>query len=321
MVKKTVRTYSTMTDDLLRLSDWLVSEGCKMVAIESTGVYWKPVFNILEGNLEVVLVNARHVKAVPGRKTDVRDCEWLAELLRHGLLRASFIPPLPVRELRELCRHRHTLVQDQTAVSNRIIKLAESANIKLAQVASNALGVSGRAMLLALARGEQDTTKMAEMARGPLREKQGQLRRALQGKLTRSQRFVLTELLNQLEQVEAAVARVSEEIRQQIEDNSDPFVHKAVQLLQTVPGIGEQVAEAIISEIGTEMTRFPTDRHLSSWAGMSGQQRIGRKAKVWKDDQGEQLPSSGTDTSGMGGVACEIDISRGAEQKVGTADW
>src|SRR5438093_6967041 len=131
--QKERRTFSTMTDDLLVLSDWLVSEGCTQVAIESTGVYWKPVFNILEGVLEVVLVNARHVKAVPGRKTDVRDCEWLADLLRHGLLRASFIPPLPIRELRELTRHRHTLVKDQTAVSNRIIKLVESANIKLAQ--------------------------------------------------------------------------------------------------------------------------------------------------------------------------------------------
>ena len=177
--KKAIRTYSTMTDELIALCDWLISEGCKQVAIESTGVYWKPVFNLLEGSLEVVLVNARHVKAVPGRKTDVRDCEWLGDLLRHGLLRASFIPPLPTRELRELTRHRHTLVRDQTAVSNRIIKLVESANIKLAQVASNALGVSGRAMLRALARGEQDTNKMAELARGPLREKQGQLRRAL----------------------------------------------------------------------------------------------------------------------------------------------
>src|SRR6266496_1774734 len=285
--KKQIRTYSTMTDDLLVLSDWLVSEGCTQVAIESTGVYWKPVFNILEGSLEVVLVNARHVKAVPGRKTDVRDCEWLADLLRHGLLRASFIPPLPTRELRELTRHRYTLVSDQTAVTNRIIKLAESANIKLAQVASNALGVSGRAMLRALSRGEQDTTKMAEMARGALREKQGQLRRALKGNLTRSQRFVLKELLDQLEQLEAAVARESEEIREQIEANSDPFVKEAVRLLQTVPGVGEQVAEVIVSEIGTDMTRFPSDKHLSSWAGMCpGNNESAGKRKSGKTTKG-----------------------------------
>lgn len=285
--KKQIRTYSTMTDDLLALSDWLTSEGCKHVAIESTGVYWKPVFNILEGSLEVILVNARHVKTVPGRKTDVRDCEWLADLLRHGLLRASFIPPLPTRELRELTRHRHTLVRDQTAVTNRIIKLAESANIKLAQVASNALGVSGRAMLRALARGEQNTTKMAELARGPLREKQGQLRRALRGNLTRSQRFVLTELLNQLEQLEAAVARVSGEISQQIEENSDPFVKEAVRLLQTIPGVGEHVAEVIVSEIGTDMTRFPSDKHLSSWAGMCpGNNESAGKRKSGKTTKG-----------------------------------
>ena len=285
--KKQIRTYSTMTDDLLMLSDWLVSEGCTQVAIESTGVYWKPVFNILEGVLEVVLVNARHVKTVPGRKTDVRDCEWLADLLRHGLLRASFIPPLPTRELRELTRHRHTLVRDQTAVSNRIIKLVESGNIKLAQVASSALGVSGRAMLQALARGEQDTTKMAELARGRLREKQGQLRRALRGNLTRSQRFVLKELLDQLEQLEAAVARVSQEIHEQIEENTDPFVKDAVRLLQTIPGVGEHVAEVIVSEIGTDMTRFPTDKHLSSWAGMCpGNNESAGKRKSGKTTKG-----------------------------------
>ncbi len=285
--KKQIRTYSTMTDDLLVMLDWLVSEGCQQVAIESTGVYWKPVFNILEGRLEVVLVNARHVKAVPGRKTDVRDCEWLADLLRHGLLRASFIPPLPIRELRELTRHRHTLVRDQTAVGNRIIKLAESANIKLAQVASNALGVSGRAMLRALSRGEEDATRMAELARGRLQAKQDQLRRALRGKLTRSQRFVLRELLDQLEQLEAAVARVSDEIREQIEESRDPFVKEAVRLLQTIPGVGEQVAEVIASEIGTDMTRFPNDQHLSSWAGMCpGNNESAGKRKSGKTTKG-----------------------------------
>jgi len=285
--KKQIRTYSTMTDDLLVMLDWLVSEGCQQVAIESTGVYWKPVFNILEGTLEVVLVNARHVKAVPGRKTDVRDCEWLADLLRHGLLRASFIPPLPIRELRELTRHRHTLVRDRTAVGNRIIKLAESGNIKLAQVASNALGVSGRAMLRALSRGEEDPTRMAELARGRLQAKEGQLRRALRGKLTRSQQFVLRELLDQLEQLEAAVARVSAEICEQIEESRDPFVKEAVCLLQTIPGVGEQGAEVIASEIGTDMTRFPDDQHLSSWAGMCpGNNESAGKRKSGKTTKG-----------------------------------
>lgn len=292
--RKQIRTYSTMTDDLLALLDWLVSEGCQQVAIESTGVYWKPVFNILEGVLEVVLVNARHVKAVPGRKTDVRDCEWLADLLRHGLLRASFIPPLPIRELRELTRHRHTLVRDQTAVSNRIVKVVESANIKLAQVASNALGVSGRAMLRALAQGEADAAKMAELARGRLKSKQGQLRRALQGRLTRSQQFVLRELLDQLDQLEAAVARVSEEIRQQIEESGDPFVKEAVDLLQTIPGVGEQIAEVIGSEIGTDMTRFPSDKHLASWAGVCpGNNESAGKRKSGKTTKGSNYLRAG----------------------------
>ena len=285
--RKQTRTYSTMTDDLLVLCDWLVSEGCEHAAIESTGIYWKPVFNILEGFVKVILVNARHVKAVPGRKTDVRDCEWLADLLRHGLLRASFIPPEPVRELRELTRHRHTLVGNQTAVGNRIIKLAESANIKLSQVASNALGVSGRAMLRELSQGERDTTKMASLARGSLRSKVSQLQRALQGKLTRSQRFVLGELLDQLEQIEAAVARVSEEIGKQLEENSDPFVMEGTRLLQTIPGVGERVAEVIVSEIGTDMTRFPTHKHLSSWAGMCpGNNESAGKRKSGKTTKG-----------------------------------
>ena len=285
--KKQIRSYSTMTDDLLKLSDWLVSEGCGQVAIESTGVYWKPVFNIVEGVVEVILVNARHVKAVPGRKTDVRDCEWLADLLRHGLLRASFIPPLAIRELRELTRHRQTLVRDQTAVSNRIIKVVESANIKLAQVASNALGVSGRAMLRALAAGEQDPAQMAELARGRLKVKKGQLQRALHGRLTRSQRFVLAELLDQLTQLEAGITRVSEEIRVQIEESRDPFVKEAVSLLQTIPGVGEQISETIVSEIGTDMTCFPDDKHLSSWAGMCpGNNESAGKRKSGKTTKG-----------------------------------
>src|SRR5215212_9743105 len=169
--KRQTRTFSTMTDDLLRLSDWLTSEGCTHVAIESTGVYWKPVFNILEAALSVILVNARDAKAVPGRKTDVRDCQWLADLLRHGLLRASFIPPLEIRELRELTRYRQTLIKEHTAVANRIQKIIESANIKLGQVATDVLGVSGRLVLLTHADGEEDVEVLAEMARSSLRTK------------------------------------------------------------------------------------------------------------------------------------------------------
>ncbi len=266
--KKQVRTFSTMTDDILALSDWLTREGCTHVAIESTGVYWKPVFNLLEGALEVILVNARHVKAVPGRKTDVRDCEWLAELLRHGLLKASFIPPLEIRELRELTRYRQTLVKEQTALSNRVQKLIESANIKLGQVASDVLGASGRQMLRSLADGEQDAAKLAEYARGKLKQKKSELRRALAGRLTKAQRFVLSELLNRLDELAVAIARVNEELRQEVGNSTDPFVAEAVTLLETIPGVGKRIAETIIAEIGGDMTRFPSDRHLASWAGM-----------------------------------------------------
>src|SRR5215475_3919588 len=177
--EKQIRTFTTMTEGLLQLSDWLALAACTHVAIESTGVYWRPVFNILEGDFEVLLVNAHHIKTVPGRKTDVRDCEWICDLLRHGLLKASFIPPRPIRELRELTRHRQTLVRDMAAVANRIQKLIESANIKLGQVATNALGLSGRLMINALAEGETDAEKMAQLAKGKLKAKNAQLKQAL----------------------------------------------------------------------------------------------------------------------------------------------
>ncbi len=284
--QKSVRTFSTMTDDLLHLSDWLVGEGCTHVAIESTGVYWKPVFNILEGVMEVILVNARHVKAVPGRKTDVRDCEWLADLLRHGLLKASFIPPLEIRELRELTRYRQTLVREQASVANRVQRTIESGNIKLGQVATDVLGVSGRLMLRALAEGESDTEKMAKLARGRLTGKRDELRRALSGRLTAAQRFVLRELLDRYDELEAAISRANEQIDKEVAASIDPFVAEAVKLLQTIPGVGERVAEVIVSEIGVDMSRFPTDAHLASWAGVcpgnnesAGKQKSGKTTK------------------------------------------
>ena len=284
--KKQTRTFSTMTDDLLMLSDWLSREGCTHVAIESTGVYWKPVFNLLEGVLEVVLVNARHVKAVPGRKTDVRDCEWLADLLRHGLLKASFIPPLEIRELRELTRYRQTLVREQASVANRVQRIIESGNIKLGQVASDVLGVSGRLMLRAVCEGETDGVKLAALARGKLKQKETELPRALSGRLSPAQRFVLRELLDRYDELEAALGRASEQIKQEVARCSDPFVAEAVALLQTIPGVGERVAEVIVSEIGVEMRHFPSDGHLASWGGMSpgnnesgGKRRSGRTTK------------------------------------------
>jgi transposase len=284
--QKEVRTFGTMTDDLLRLADWLSAAGCTHVAMESTRVYWKPVWNILEGLFEIILVNARHIKAVPGRKTDVKDCEWLADLLRHGLLTASFIPPLEIRELRELTRYRASLVKDRATLANRIQKLAESGNIKLSQVASDALGVSGRLMLRALAEGETDAEQVAELAKRRLKEKKPELKRALTGRLTTMQRWVLRELLDRYEAAEAAIERVEGQIAQEVATCADPFVAEAVTLLDTIPGIGEVVARTVVAEIGVRMEQFPDDKHLASWAGMcpgnhesAGKRKSGRTTK------------------------------------------
>lgn len=264
---KEIRTFSTMTDDLLRLRDWLVAAQCTHVAIESTGVYWKPVFNILEDVLTVILINPEHAHALRGRKTDVKDAEWLADLLRHGLLKASFIPPREIREWRELTRYRESLVREQSAVANRIQKTIESGNIKLSQVASDALGASGRAMLWALARGETDPVKLAALAQRQLKEKIPEVRRALQGRLTVNQRFVLRELLGRWEELEAADRRVTQEIDKYLQDR--PKLARAREIVDSIPGIGPRVAEVITAEIGVQMEAvFPSDAHLASWAGI-----------------------------------------------------
>jgi transposase len=265
--EKEIRTFSTMTDDLLRLRDWLVAVHCTHVAIESTGVYWKPVFNILEDALTVILINPEHAHALRGRKTDVKDAEWLADLLRHGLLKASFIPPPEIRELRELTRYRESLVREQSAVANRVQKVIESGNIKLGQVASDALGASGRAMLRALAQGETDPVKLASLAQRQLKEKVPQLRRALQGRLTVNQRFVLGELLQRWEELERADRRVTQEIDKYLQ--ALPKLARAREILDSVPGIGLRVAEVITAEIGVQMEEvFASDAHLASWAGI-----------------------------------------------------
>jgi transposase len=287
--RKQTLTFSTMTADLLRLLDWLVTEGCTIIAIESTGVYWRPVFNILEGSVEVMLVNARHVKAVPGRKTDVKDCEWLADLLRHGLLKPSFIPPIEIRELRELTRYRQSLIREQATVANRVQKIAESGNIKLSQVASDALGASGRQMLRALASGETDTEKMSQMARTRLRNKRAELKQALEGRLTRAQRWVLGELLNRYEELERGIEKANEEISREVESCRDPFVAEAVKLLDSIPGIGESVAQVIVSEMGVNMGQFASHKHLASWAGMCpGNNESAGKRKSGKTTKGSQ---------------------------------
>jgi len=258
------RTFGTMTTDLLALSDWLLAHGCTHVAMESSGDYWKPVFNLLEGAFEVLLVNPQHVKAVPGRKTDVKDAEWLAELLQHGLLRASFIPPVAQRELRDLTRYRNTFVRERATLVNRVQKVLEDANIKLASVATDVLGVSGRAMLQALISGQTDPSVLADLAKGRLREKREQLVKALEGRVKPHHRFVLTELLCQIDSLDETIARFDEQIQQV----GVPF-EEAVLLLDTIPGVARRTAEVIVAEIGTDMSRFPSAEDLSAWAGVA----------------------------------------------------
>jgi transposase len=263
-VLKETRTFGTMTADLLALSDWLVSQAVTHVAMESTGEYWKPIYNILENNFEVLLVNAQHIKQVPGRKTDIKDSEWIAELLRFGLLKASFIPPVGQRELRELTRHRTNFVRERATLVNRVQKTLESANIKLASVASNVVGVSGRAILAAIIAGQTDTAQMAELAKGRLRDKRDQLSKALEGRVKPHHQFVLTELLGQIDNLDETIARFDAEI----EKYCRPF-EEAVELLDTIPGVARRTAEVIVSEIGNDMSRFPTADHLAAWAGVA----------------------------------------------------
>jgi transposase len=232
-IHQETRTFGTMTRDLLELADWLATEGVTHVALESTGSYWKPVYNILEGRFKLVLVNARHIKHVPGRKTDVKDCQWLAQLLQAGLLKGSFIPERPQRELRDLTRHRSQLVGEKNRAANRIQKILEDANIKLASVATDILGASGRDMLRALMRGETDAEQMADLARRQLRSKIPELRRALEGKVTEHHRFMLAELLNHLEYLESRI----EEFSRRIEEVSRPFA-PAIAKVATLPASG-----------------------------------------------------------------------------------
>jgi transposase len=256
------RTFGTVTRELLRLWDWLDQERVSAVAMESTGVYWKPVFNVLESlGAELLVVNAQHIKAVPGRKTDVRDAEWIADLLRHGLLKASFIPDRGQRELRELVRYRRTLVDERSDVVRRIQKMLEGANIKLGDVASDVMGASARAMLWALAEGGTDPDQLSQLAKASLRRKRSELTLALEGSFGDHQRSMLRRQLRHVEFLEGQV----EELSQEIEERMRPF-QAAIERIDEIPGLGRRSAEAILAEIGVDMSRFPSAKHLCSWA-------------------------------------------------------
>jgi transposase len=245
-----------MTRELLALADWLQEEQVTHVAMESTGVYWKPVWNMLEGQVTVVLVNAQHIKAVPGRKTDTKDCQWIAELLQHGLLRSSFVPPTPIRQLRDLTRLRTSLRQDHTAVANRMQKILEDANIKVASVASDWLGVSGRAILTRLLAGEEDAGKLAALSRGRLRSKLPAMELALEGRMTDHHRWLLRVWWDQLEFLEAQLTKLDTQIHEHIQEYQE-----AIALCTTIPGIEEVAAANLLAEIGTNMDQFPSAQH------------------------------------------------------------
>ncbi len=280
-VTRTERRFGTTVPELLAMSDWLTEAGCPLAIIESSGVYWKPVFNILESSLEVVLVNAYQAKSMAGYKTDRMDAERLAELGAHGLVRGSFIPPAVIRELREITRYRKSLVQTRVSQINRAGKVLEGANIKLASVVSDIVGVSGRAMMRALIAGERDPAVLAGLAKGTLRSKTDELIPALTGRFMAGHAFLLAQILDHIEYLERQIEAVSEEVARLCE----PF-REAVELLMTIPGVGTTTAQTIVAEIGLDMSRFTSAQHLASWAGLcpgnnesAGKRRSGRTRK------------------------------------------
>jgi len=279
-----IRRFGTLTDELLRLGDWLAQECVTHAAVESTGVYWRPVHNIIGSTVEVVLCNAADVKNLPGRKSDMKDAEWLAELMQYGLLKPSFIPRAEEYEVRELTRARSALVEEKTVHANELQKVLETANIKLASVASDVLGVSGRRMLSAICRGEDDPAALVEMAKGVLKKKEVDLKRALTGRVREHHRVLLGMQLEMITYLEKKIDELRERIERRMkeiekENPAIPFV-AAVQLLKTVPGISDRTAQVVLGEIGVDMSRFPSAEQLSSWAGLApGMNTSGEKRK------------------------------------------
>ncbi|WP_078548540.1 IS110 family RNA-guided transposase [Litchfieldia alkalitelluris] len=283
---KEVRTFGTMTDDLLLLVDWIQSNKCTHVAMESTGVYWKPIYNLLElePSLQTYVVNAQHIKQVPGRKTDVKDAEWIADLLKHGLLKPSFIPDREQRELRELVRYRRSLIDERAREANRIQKVLEGANIKLSSVATDILGVSGRLMLRQLIKGETNPSLLAELAKKQLRKKMDLLERSLKGLIGPHQKFLLKGQLDHIEYLEKQIEMLDLEIKERLKEYKDE-----IELLDSIPGIAIQTAQHIIAEIGPDLSRFPSAAHLAAWAGMApGQNESAGKKKTARTRDGNK---------------------------------
>src|SRR5664279_2056305 len=282
---KQVRTFSTTRHGLGEMRDWLSGCGCTLVAMESTGIYWRPVYAELEGHFELIVGNAQHIKNVPGRKTDVKDCEWISDLARHGLIAKSFVPPRPIRELRDLTRYRRKLSQAQAAERNRLLKLLESASIKLSGTVSDVFGVSGRAMLNALIEGEETPAEMARHARGRMKRKRDRLVLALDGVITEHHRFVLRLQFERIKAAEADLERLDEQLRGKLA----PYA-EVLERLMRIPGVDWVIAATIIAEIGVDMSAFISADHLASWTGIcpgnhesAGKQRSGkiRKGNVY----------------------------------------
>jgi len=286
------RTYSTMTDDLEALASWLAEGGVSHVAMESTGVYWQPIYNILEERFVIFLVNAQSIKRMPGRKTDMKDAEWIATLMQHGLLQRSFIPNRDQRELRDLTRYHLSLVQERTRFANRLQKVLEDTNIKLASVATDLQGVSAQAILRALIGGQEDPQELAELARGRMRNKRNDMERALKGKLREHHRFLLSDLLVHLDFLDEQIAKVKERIEAKL-TQMPPF-QEAVRLLDTIPGVNRLLAILIVAEVGVDMSRFPSDRHLTAWAGVApGNNETGGKQRSGKTRKGNKYLKQG----------------------------
>src|SRR5499427_5074746 len=279
--RKEIRTFGTKTKDLEELRDWLMTAGVTHVGMESTGIYWRPVYSVLEGCFELIVGNARHIRNVPGRKTDVKDSEWIAELVRHGLIAKSFVPPRPLRELRDLLRYRRKLIESQAAERNRLLRLLETANIKLASVASDVFGVSGRAMLEAMLEGNASVKEMAGLAKGQLRRKRDDLVLALEGRVEEHHRFLLAMQLRRLETAETDIEALDLRIAERLEPYRFPHA-----LLMQIPGVDWVVAAVLIAEIGVDMSAFLSVYHLAAWAGVcpgnhesAGRQKSGRARK------------------------------------------
>ncbi len=283
--QKETRRFDTLTAELLKLADWLRAGRVTAVAMESTGVYWKPVFNILESEFEMLLVNARHIKYVPGRKSDVSDAQWIAELLQHGLLKASYVPEAPQRDLRDLIRYRTSLVQERTREINRVQKVLEDANVKLASVATNVMGVSGRQMLEAIIAGVEEPEVLAEMAKGRLRAKIPQLERALEGRVRASHRLLLRLHLEHIDDLASKIEHLNEEIERLMV----PFEQEEqLRRLDGIPGVGRDVAQVILAELGADMSRFPSSAHAASWAGLAP----GKNESAGKNRSGKIPPGN-----------------------------